>query len=254
VAASFVRREPQTRHICPPRRAPRGLLGTTVRDPFGDAVFSDWSKDSLFYWFIRSMVLTDPTSPLAAIRANDEVLEQSLAAFDEAGRIVGGAFNETLPRLDEPLALRENDPILAAAWDFLGPILERLIEQDIEALDALCRQYPDFKAAYDAERVGHHFMVARGETMPKRDAFELVARSAERYQELGFPFMVIEATNQWTGAACEALGAVRVHYRPFRDRCALPSSPDGADGAVTSPDGYIAARSSGCMFYVLRLA
>ena len=59
-------------------------------------------------------------------------------------------------------------------------------------------------------------MVARSDALPKAHAFELVAATAAHYRALGHAFMVIEATNQWTGAACEVLGATRVHFAPFR--------------------------------------
>jgi hypothetical protein len=254
VAASFARREPQSRHIQPPRYAPAGVMGGVVVDLFGTEAFGEWSKESLFYWFIRLFVLTDPDSPRTAIRATVQTLEQSLAVVDDAGRVIGGAFNETFPPTGAGPVLRAGDPILSATRQVFEPILVRLMEQDAEALAALCEMYPHFSAMYERRRVGHHFMVARGEALPKRDTFELVAGTAQRYRELGFAYFVVEATNQWTGAACEALGGVRVHYRPFRDAMAVTRSPRPMAGVVTSPDGYIAAKDSGCMFYVLRLA
>jgi hypothetical protein len=54
-----------------------------------------------------------------------------------------------------------------------------------------------------------------------------VAATAAQYRALGHGFVVVEATNQWTGAACEALGATRV---------------------------FLAGKDSGSMLYVVRLA
>ncbi len=253
VSASFSKREPQTRHIRPPRDPSPGVIGSSVRDEFGEELFGPWTKESLFYWFVRLMVLTDPSSPRASIHTNHESLEQSIAMLDADGRVLGGAFNETLPRMDAPPSFRSDDPILAASFGFVEPVLTRLLEQDAEAVAALSATYPLFRSAYEAGRVGHHFMVARGDEITGRDAFDLVAGSAERYVQLGFDFMVVEATNQWTGAACEALGAVRVHFRPFRDRQAVAMCAAALPDAVSSPDGFIADKNSGSMFYVLRL-
>jgi hypothetical protein len=134
------------------------------------------------------------------------------------------------------------------------PILTRLGTQDEEALAALCARYPVFRAAYQQGQVGHHFMVARSDALPKRDTFELVAASAARFQELGLAFMVVEATNPWTGAACEVLGAVRVHFAPFQAGASVPQSVEPQPDTVTSPTGFLSDKDSGSMFYVLRLA
>ena len=117
--------------------------------------------------------------------------------------------------MDQP-SFRRGDPFLDAVLVFVEPVFALLGAQDAEAIKALSIAYPEFRGAHAAGEVGHHFMVARSDALPKSDAFELVAATAARYQALGYRFMLIEATNQWTGAACEALGAIRVHYAPFR--------------------------------------
>ena len=97
-------------------------------------------------------------------------------------------------------------------------------------------------------------MVARSDALAKADTFELVAASAEHYQCLGYVYMVIEATNQWTGAACEVLGGVRVHFAPYQGRHAVRRSAEPLEGVVTSPNGWLSNKDSGSMFYVIRLA
>ena len=97
-------------------------------------------------------------------------------------------------------------------------------------------------------------MLARSEALAKEDAFELVAASVERYRALGYAFIVVEATNQWTEAACEALGGVRVHFAPFRVEPTVRESAEPLEGVVTSPDGFVSDKDSGSMFYVIRLA
>src|SRR5829696_6709984 len=125
--------------------------------------------------------------------------------------------------------------------------------QDAEALTALSAKYSTFRQAYAEGKVGHHLLVARSDALAKADTFELVAASAERYQALGYTFMVAEATNQWTGAAFEALGGVRVHFYPFQARPAVRQSAAPLDGVVTSPNGFLSDKDSGGMFYVIRL-
>ncbi len=100
VASSFARREPQARHLRPPKYPPAGLMEARHSDPFGSGVpFGPWHMETLLYWFIRLYLLTDPTSPQNHIRVNEEVLTQSLAILDERGRVIAGGFRETMPPL-----------------------------------------------------------------------------------------------------------------------------------------------------------
>lgn len=253
VGASFAKREPQCRHLRPPAHAPAGLLRAHHDDPFGREAFGPWTTASLLYWFIRLCVLTDPATPRGAIRMNHDTLTQSLAILDEHGQVIGGALNETTPHGEES-PLREDDPFLSAALGFVEPVLALLAAQDAEAFAALAARYPDFRTAHDAGRVGHHFMVARSDALDKADAFELVAATAARYREVGYAFMVVEATNQWTGAACEVLNGVRVHFAPFRARPFVRKSATPLDDVVTSPSGFLSDKDSGSMLYVIRLS
>jgi hypothetical protein len=253
VGASFARREPQCRHLQPARQAPVGLAAALHADPFGESAFGPWNTERLLYWFIRLLVFTDPTSPRGAIEPNADALAQSLAILDE-GEVIGGALNETMPPLDAARSLRQGDPFLDAVLAFVEPVFAMLGAQDAEALKALSVAYPDFRDAHAAGKVGHHFMVARSDALPTADAFELVAATAARYRTLGHTFMVIEATNQWTGAACEALGGVRVHFAAFRARRTVRRSEDALPDIVTSPDGFLSSKDSGSMLYVIRLA
>lgn len=253
VGTSFVQREPQTRYLRPPKSPPPGLMEARYTDPLGSDVFGPWTTERLIYWFIRLLVLTEPTRPTSAIQINAETLAQSLAIVDQRGQVIGGAFNETMPPLDVSPVLRQDDPFLTAVLAFVAPIFALLSTQDAEALTALCTQYPAFREAYVQGKVGHHFMVARSEVLAKADTFELVAASAAHYQALGYAYMVIEATNQWTGAACEVLGGVRVHFAPFQGQQMVHQSAAPLEGIVTSANGWLSDKDSGSMFYVIRL-
>ena len=253
IASGFARREPQARHLRPPKHPPEGLMETLHTDPFGTDPFGPWDTETSMYWIARLFALTDPTSPKDAVEVNEETLEQSLAILDETGRVVGAAFNETMPPFDAEPPLREGDPFLDAVVEVWEPVYAQLGAQDAEALAALSEKYPAFQEAYEKGKVGHHLLVARSDDLPKADAFELVAASAERYRALGYEYMVTEATNQWTGAAFEALGGVRVHFAPFQAQQAVVKSDEPLEGVTTSPNGFLADKDSGGMFYVVRL-
>ena len=180
-------------------------------------------------------------------------MARSVAIVDGRGQVIGGAFNDTMPPLDVEPEFREDDPFMAAVLEWAEPVVAQLGTQDAEALTALSERYPAFREAYAEGKVGHHLLVARSDDLPKGDAFELVAASAERYRALGYEYMVTEATNQWTGAAFEALGGVRVHFYAFQARPAVRQSDEPLEGVVTSPNGFLSDKDSGGMFYVLRL-
>lgn len=254
VGTAFARREPQCRHLRPAKLPPAGLGEALHTDPFGASGFGPWNTERLMYWFIRLLVLTDPTSPRSAVQVNADALDQSLAILDDSGDVIGGALNETMPPLGGPSSFRQADPFLEAVLAFVAPVFVLLGAQDEEAVKALSVAYPEFRDAHAAGKVGHHFMVARSDALPKADAFELVAATAARYRALGRAFMVIEATNQWTGAACEVLGATRVHFALFRAHRTVRQSAEPRPDAVTSPDGFLSGKDSGSMLYVIRLA
>jgi hypothetical protein len=223
-------------------------------DPFGTDSFGSWDTQTQMYWIVRLTALTDPTTSADAIKINEETLVQSLAILDGLGRVIGAAFNETMPPFDVEPPFREDDPFLdtvVAVWE---PVYGALGAQDAEALTALSERYPEFREAYAQGKVSHHLLVARSDDLPKGDAFELVAASAERCRALGYSYMVTEATNQWTGAAFEALGGVRVHFRPFQAQPAVRKSDEPLEGVVTSSNGFLSDKDSGGMFYVIRLA
>jgi hypothetical protein len=254
IGTGFARREPQARYLRLPKHPPAGLMEARHTDPFGTDPFGSWDTETQLYWVTRLTALTDPTSPQGAIEVDEETLAQSLAILDGEGRVIGAAFNQTMGPFDVEPPLREDDPFLDTVVGVWEPVYGALGAQDAEALTALSERYPVFREAYAQGKVSHHFLVARSEDLPKGDAFELVAASVERLGALGYSYMVTEATNQWTGAAFEALGGVRVHFHPFLVEPAVRKSEEPLEGVVTSPNGFLSDKDSGGMFYVIRLA
>src|ERR687897_1655333 len=114
IPAVFARREPQARHLRPPKHPPEGLSEVRHTDPFGTDSFGSWDTETQMYWIVRLTALTDPTSSADAIEVNEETLTQSLAILDAEQRVIGAAFNETMPPYDVEPPLREGDPFLDA--------------------------------------------------------------------------------------------------------------------------------------------
>ena len=141
IAASFVRREPQARHLRPPKHPPAGLMEARHADPYGTDPFGSWDAETHMYWIIRLTALTDPTSPQGAIEVNEEILAQSLAIVDEEGRIIGGAFNETMSPFDVMHEFRE-DPFLAASLAAWEPVYAQLGALGYGGADGSLRTVP----------------------------------------------------------------------------------------------------------------
>ncbi len=64
----------------------------------------------------------------------------------------------------------------------------------------------------------------------------------------------IEASNQWTGAACEMAGGVRVAFEPFQGKYSIPEyKGELVEGKSSSVNGWLSAKDSGMMFYLIKL-
>ncbi len=247
MADSFAVNEPMNRHVNPPKGAPDFLKDVSHCDAFGTDTFRQWSKKNIVFWFIRLFVLTDPTSPFDALCVNRSMLDLSLAIKDKEA-IIGGAFNvPVFPATNQPL---RQDLFIDAVMTYMHPFMNLIFEQEHEAIEALNKKYPDFRKAYTNGKVGMHFMIARSAKLPVEHTFELVAASVEQFQQKGYEYMVVTASNQWTGAACEVLNSVKVHFLPHRDKKRIANELEASGQEVYSKEGYISNKDSGLMFYV----
>lgn len=251
VAYSFVENEPMKKHLQPPLLIPETLHDRIHGDPFGNDRFGDWTSENILFWVIRLLILTNPSDPIERIRVNTDSIDLSVVILDENETVIGGAFNVVAKLKEVPF--RSGDSFLDAVMLADKPIFDLISSQEHQAIEALNGKYPDFRAALEDGKVGLHFMIARSLTLPKEDAFELVAASAEMFQTQGFEFMLVTASNQWTGAACEALHGTRVHFMPFRDTKRVSCLEKATAKEAYSIDGYISAKDSGAMFYVVKL-
>ncbi|NAS11148.1 hypothetical protein [Poritiphilus flavus] len=251
VADSFGKNEPMNRHINMPKQIPDELKNYLHRDPFGSAFFGEWSSENLMYWFIRMFILTDPADPIDKVEINRDLKKMSLTMLGPDSKILGGAYNITV--CEEEDGFREFDPILRAVFTVDKPIFDFIFSQEHLAIQLLKSKYFEFKKALENGEVASHFMVAKCPQLPKKHAFELVAASAEVLKVQGFKYIMVCATNQWTGAACEALNGTRVHFAPFRTERLIADAFSASESEPYSSDGFISDKDSGAMLYVLNL-
>src|SRR5829696_2873802 len=155
IATGFARRESQARHLRPPKHPPAGLMGARHTDPFGTDPFGSWDTETQMYWIVRLTVLTDPTSLGDHIEVDEETLAQSLAILDGGGRVIGAAFNQTMPPLDVEPPFREDDLFLDTVISVWEPVYGALGAQDATALTALSERYRAFREAYAQGKVSH---------------------------------------------------------------------------------------------------
>ena len=101
-------------------------------------------------------------------------------------------------------------------------------------------------------KVGELFMIARSPLLPREDTFELVAATLDRFRDLGYHYVLTAAANQWTGAAFEVIGGVRVHFAPYRAEKTVRESGAPIPDETSTRDGFLSAKDSGCMFYIIQ--
>jgi len=249
VARSFAFREPMNRHVHPPRKRPKSIQGTH-QDPFGNDSFGPWTTENIIYWFIRLVILTKASNSPNSFELNNDLLRLSLLITDDNNHPIGGAFNVTL--FPGEYGPQDANPFREAVFSYMNPIMNKIHSQEHEAIDALCKKNPSFSHAYTNGKVGMLFMVARSEKLPSQHTFELVAASAEKFQKQNYEYMLVSASNQWTGAACEVLRGIRIHFSPFRKVKEVAEMHSAAENEPYSVDGYISNKDSGLMFYIVK--
>ncbi len=251
VADSFAINEPVQRHLNVPKEMPQNLTDYIHSDIFGTNHFGEWTKPNIINWIIRLFVLTNPSDPSGKIGVHPDLEKFSLAILDNYSTVIGGAFNSVVRVEENPN--REPDPFMGACFMFNKPVFELIFPQEHEALEALKNTYPDFKLALENHKVGSHFLVAGSPKLPSEDTFELVAASAQIFKEKGFEYMIVGAVNEWTGAACEVLNGIPVHFVPFRAEKRVPTATEALPTERYSEDGFLSDKDSGSMFYVVKL-
>lgn len=251
MAASFVLNEPMNRHLKASLVPPDIINDSKFLQLYGEDKFGEWERENIFYWIISLLVFYRNKEGL---KTNSNFAKKlSLAIINDNNEIIGGALNIRLYPFDRQTSPAHNDPFFQAVTAYSAPVVNMLMNQEHESISALSNAYGDFKTALDDGKVGELFMLARSPLLPTEDSFELVAVSIERFMSLGYKFVVTAAANQYTGAAFEALGGVRVHFAPYRATPQMTASVNGLADETSSEDGYLSAKDSGCIFYVIKL-
>lgn len=216
------------------------------KDPFGP-----WTTENILFWFVRLVLLTDPSHPIGVIGMNEDLMRHSLLITNDNSKPIGGSLNITLPYKEEEW--RKNDLFIDATFLYQNPIVEFIHNHEHAAIQVLNDKYPDFKNAHQSGKIGYIAMIARSPALPAEETFELIAASFESFQRKGYKYIVITGTNQWTGAACEALGAARIYFAPFRDKKRVAKETDANSHEPFSIDGFISGKDSGLMIYAVKL-
>ena len=255
LAYGFSKLGPISRNIVPPLTYTNGLTKDSVHcDVLGSSCFGEWSAENLMYWFFRLFFVTNSTDSKGNIRFNSDVLNNSFVSLNEKNEVIGSVLNHLFYLSENSESDdRKNDIFLDAIRNYLEPMNSFVLKQDLEALKAISDKYPDFKKAYNEKNVACMAFLTRRGDLPVEDTFELFAFAVEHYYTKGFKYVVFEASNQWTGATCEVLNGVRVHFAPTKGKKNIFQSSVPLENISTSPDGYIGIKDSGCMFYIIKL-
>ncbi len=251
IARSFAINEPMNRHVHPSLKIPTETIQAKHKDYLGSDSFGPWTKENILFWFVRLVLLTDPSRPIGDIGINDDLFSHSLVIIDEHSKPIGGSLNITLPVEEEEW--RQNDPFIDAVFSYQDPVIQFIHEHEHTAIHALIERYPDFEKALQFGKVGYIAMIARSAELPSEHTFELFAASFEQFQKQEYEYMLITGTNQWTGAACEVLGAARIYFWPFRDEQRVAVENKAKQNQPYSSDGFISNKDSGLMIYALKL-
>jgi hypothetical protein len=251
IAKSFAINEPMNRHVHPPIKIPDEIIYVEHQDAFGKDAFGPWTTENILFWCIRLIMLTDPSLPSGSIEINQDLFRHSLLITDAHSKPIGGALNITLPAKEAEL--RQGDPFLKAMFVYQDPILDFIHKHENTAIQALSDAYQDFEKALNLGKVGYILMIARSPELPSEHTFELFAASFEHFHRHGYEYMMITGTNQWTGAACEALGSARIYFWPFRDEQRVAVENKANQNEPYSSDGFISNKDSGLMIFALKL-
>jgi len=253
IAMSFVLNEPMNRHMVPCVNPPQVIDESACLNLYGEKSFGEWNKENIFQWIIRLLVFDQLRDRLDRNVSDNFSKQLSLAVLDDYGKIIGGALSICFLAGSSGNAPDSENLFSKVIIGVMQPIVDMLINQEEASITVLCNQYPEFHKALTEGKVGELFMIARSPFLPTEETFELVAASLERFRDLEYHYVVTAAANQWTGAAFEIMGGVRVHFAPYRVKKTVKESLDPLPDETSTRDGFLSAKDSGCMFYIIRL-
>ena len=253
IAKSFVLNEPMNRHMVPYLNPPQLIKESAYLNLYGENIFGEWNKENIFQWVVRLLVFDQLKDRLDRNVSSNFAKQLSLAILDEHGKIIGGALSIRFLAGSSGNAPDSENIFSQVLIGVMQPIVNMLINQEEFSIAVLCDKYPEFHKALIGGKVGELFMIARSPLLPTEDTFELVAASLQRFRDLGYHYVLTAAANQWTGAAFEMMGGVRVHFAPYRAKKTVKESLEPLPNETSTRDGFLSAKDSGCMFYIIKL-
>lgn len=253
IAKSFVLNEPMNRHMVPYLNPPQVIKESTYLNLYGETSFGEWNKENIFQWVIRLLVFDQLKDRLDTNVCDNFSKQLSLAILDDNGKIIGGALSIRFLAESSGNAPDLENLFSKVVIGVMQPIVNMLISQEESCIAVLCDKYPEFQKALLDGKVGELFMIARSPFLHREDTFELVAATMERFTDLGYHYVLTAAANQWTGAAFEVMGGVRVHFAPYRAEKTVKESLEPLSDETSTSDGFLSAKDSGCMFYIIKL-
>ena len=253
IAKSFVLNEPMNRQMVPYVNPPPVIKDSTYLNLYGENSFGEWNKENIFQWVIRLLVFDQLKDRLDRNISDNYAKQLSLAILDDDGKIIGGALSIRFLAGTSGNAPDSENIFSKEIIGVVQPIVNMLVNQEDSSIRVLCDKFPEFHKALIDGKVGELFMIARSPLLPTEDTFELVAASLQRFRDLGYHYVLTAAANQWTGAAFEIAGGTRVHFAPYRAVKTVKESLVPLPDETSTSDGFLSAKDSGCMFYVIKL-
>ena len=266
VGLGFAVYEPMSRHI----------KAQLMTDELRDAEYEDalgrhsWghhtlaeqkqmSKDDLpltmadaLTWWIRMAFISDPAVKGRPLQ--QETLKRSTVAIDtNTGDFLGALIGvpATLPSLDTPSCPPADCIFHQETNKALAPIGKLIGDIEGAAVRSLTTTYPAMKQAFEQHKVTCAFMISKSSQIEVSQSLpvDLFRAHFEQQIALGHEYFVTEATNPWTGAVMEAMGATPTYFAPHRSIGGIVKSDVPVKEGPSSPNGYVSDKDSGIMYY-----
>ena len=212
------------RHVHPSRSVPVSMAHHLHKDTLGVAPFGPWTTENIFYWFVRLFALTSANDPLNSVKINEDTLRLSLAIFNAKRKVIGAAINVTVPNEEVPMR-QWIKFIFGGGIGAREPDHEPHLYPGAYCHAGLGTSISRPSKGKGTRHGGHAFFGGPISRAAQGPYLRIGGSLGGTPSKQGSEYMVVTATNQWTGAACEVLGATRVHFAPFRDREGWPGRP-----------------------------
>ena len=208
-------------------------------------------------WWIRMAFISDPEVEGRPLQ--QETLKRSTVAIDtKTGDFLGALIGvpATLPpSSDAPHPSPPADCVFQRECNkAIGPIGQLIEDMEGAAVPALITAYPAMKQAFEQHKVTCAFMISKSSQIEVSHSLpvDLFRAHMEQQIALGHKYIVTEASNPWTGAVMEAMGATPTYFAPHRSIGGIVKSDEPVEEGPSSSNGYVSDKDSGIMYYAGR--